>query len=115
MEPDPMSYLNRYSLLLFCLLFLAGCSGSSAFFPGAHKIEIRQGNVITQEMVDQLEIGMTKRQVRFVLGTPLLVDTFSGERWDYYFSDDKRDGEVVTKGVTLLFENELLSNIDSNL
>ncbi len=110
-----MSYMIRISLVFMCVLLLGGCGGSSVFFPGAHKVEIRQGNIVTQEMVDQLEIGMTKRQVRFVLGTPLLVDTFSGERWDYYFSDDRRDGEVEQRDVTLYFENELLSRIETDL
>lgn len=104
----------RSSVFLLCLV-LAGCSGSSAFFPGAHKIEIRQGNLVTQEMVDQLEIGMTMRQVRFVMGTPLLVDTFAGERWDYYYSIDRRDGEPEKRRATLRFENDSLVSIDTSI
>ena len=101
---------------VFCLAFtlvLSGCS--SAFFPGAYKIDIRQGNMVSQDMIDQLELGMTKRQVRFVMGTPLLIDTFEGERWDYYFSDDTRDGNVDQEFATLTFENDLLATIETSL
>ena len=77
--------------LCFTLL-LAGCASSTdsgsklISFPGAYKIDIQQGNVITQEMVDQLRPGMTRAQVQYVMGTPLLEDTFNKDRWDYVYS-----------------------------
>jgi len=71
------------------LIILSGCSYLK--FPGVYTLEIQQGNIVTQEMVDQLKPGMTKRQVRFVLGTPLIADTFEQDRWDYYYS--LRDGK----------------------
>ncbi len=55
-------------------------------FPGVYKIGIAQGNIITQEMVDQLRTGMTKRQVIFVMGTPLVRDPYHHDRWDYIYS-----------------------------
>lgn len=55
------------SLTLVGLLALAGCS-----FPGVYKIDIQQGNVVTQDMIDQLRPGMTRRQVRFIMGNPLI-------------------------------------------
>jgi outer membrane protein assembly factor BamE len=61
---------------------------------GPHKIDIQQGNVITQEMIDKLQPGMTRNQVRFILGTPLLVDPFRTDRWDYVYSM-KKGGELV--------------------
>ncbi len=61
---------------------------------GPHKIDIQQGNVITQEMIDKLQPGMTRNQVRFILGTPLLVDPFRTDRWDYVYSM-KKGGEVI--------------------
>ena len=58
-------------------LLLGGC---------AHKIEIQQGNVVTQAQMEQLKVGMDRRQVRALLGTPLLIDPFHPDRWDYYYS-----------------------------
>jgi outer membrane protein assembly factor BamE len=83
-------------LLPVLLAFIAGC----AEFPGVYKIDIEQGNVISQEMVDQLRPGMTKRQVRFIMGTPLIPDPFHQERWDYIYSmqpgGKKRDQQRLT-------------------
>lgn len=73
-----------------------------------YKYDIQQGNMITQDMVDQLKPGMTKSQVRFVMGTPLIADTFSQDRWDYYYSLEPAQGEEVRERVIILFENGLL-------
>jgi len=54
-----------------------------------HKLDIQQGNVVTQEMVDKLRPGMTRAQVRYVLGTPLVTDSFHQDRWDYFYSYKK--------------------------
>lgn len=87
-----------YTLLLTGLLTLAGCSSFS--FPGVYKLDIQQGNLVTQDMVNQLQPGMTAAQVRYVLGTPLLVDTFTQNRWEYLYSlqpgGDKRTQERLT-------------------
>ena len=66
------------SLTLVGLFALAGCS-----FPGVYKVDIQQGNVVTQDMIDQLRPGMTRKQVRFIMGNPLITDTFHANRWDY--------------------------------
>lgn len=99
----------RTLLALTALASLAGCTYFQ--FPGVHKIEIQQGNIITQEMVDQLKPGMTKRQVRFVLGTPLVADTFNQNRWDYFYSKRDPKGKVTQERITVLFENDTLSHI----
>ncbi len=61
-------------------LILAGC---------AHKIEIQQGNVVTQTQLEKLHPGLSRRQVRALLGSPLLIDTFHPDRWDYYYSNSR--------------------------
>lgn len=66
---------------------------------------IQQGNFISEEMVAQLKPGMTREQVRFILGTPLLTDLFHGERWDYPFRLDKGNGEVVSSRVVVFFKD----------
>lgn len=69
------------SLTLVGLFALAGCS-----FPGVYKVDIQQGNVVTQDMIDQLRPGMSRTQVRYVMGNPLITDTFHANRWDYLYS-----------------------------
>lgn len=89
------------------LLALAGCS-----FPGVYKIDIQQGNVVTQDMIDQLRSGMTRRQVRFVMGNPLLTDTFHADRWDYLYSLQPGGGERQQERVSVIFnDNEQLVSL----
>lgn len=77
----------------------------------AHKIDIQQGNVVSEEQLSQLQIGMDKRQVRQILGSPMLNDPFHQQRWDYYYSM-KQGGELVERyRVTLFFEGESLVRI----
>ena len=93
---------------LTCALALALlCAGCE--FPGIYKIDIEQGNIVTQKMVDQLQPGMTKSQVRYIMGTPLLKDTFHPNRWDYVHTM-QRDGEKRTeKRLTLYFKDGKLA------
>ncbi|MGB3123966.1 MAG: outer membrane protein assembly factor BamE [Pseudomonas sp.] len=86
------------SFTLVGLLALAGCS-----FPGVYKIDIQQGNVVTQDMIDQLRPGMTRRQVRFIMGNPLLTDTFHADRWDYLYSIQPGGGERQQERVSVIF------------
>ena len=87
------------SFTLAGLLVLAGCS-----FPGVHKIDIQQGNVVSQDMVDQLLPGMTTRQVRFIMGTPLITDTFHSNRWDYLYSIQLAGGTRKQERISLIFD-----------
>ncbi|WP_298183574.1 outer membrane protein assembly factor BamE [uncultured Pseudomonas sp.] len=86
------------SLSLTGLLALAGCS-----FPGVYKIDIQQGNVVTQDMIDQLRPGMTRKQVRFIMGNPLLTDTFHANRWDYLYSIQPGGGQRLQERVSVNF------------
>jgi outer membrane protein assembly factor BamE len=86
-----------------CLL-LSGCS----FFPGVYRLDIPQGNLITQQMVDQLRPGLSKRQVTFILGTPLLRDTFDQDRWDYIYGFQPGGGTRSQERLTVYFENDQL-------
>ena len=76
----------RLGLFLIPVILLSGCSYVPRI-PGVtpFRIEIQQGNYISQEAVSQLKLGMTKEQVRFVLGTPLVADIFHENRWDYVY------------------------------
>jgi len=88
------------SLTLVGLLALAGCS-----FPGVYKIDIQQGNVVTQDMIDQLRPGMTRRQVRFIMGNPLIQDTFNTNRWDYLYSLQPGGGQRQQERMSIFFND----------
>ncbi|SMP59972.1 outer membrane protein assembly factor BamE [Noviherbaspirillum suwonense] len=77
-----------------------------------YRPDIQQGNFISREMVAQLKEGMTRDQVRFVLGTPLLTDVFHNARWDYPFRMAKGNGEMTTSRVTLTFVDDKLARIE---
>lgn len=97
-------------LLVASALAISACSIPSLQFPGVYKIDIQQGNIITQEMIDQLRPGMTKRQVIFVMGTPLVRDPFHQDRWDYIYSYQPGGGIRGQEGLTMYFENDLLTH-----
>lgn len=70
------------------------------------RINIQQGNFISSEQIAQLKEGMTREQVRFILGTPLVADAFHADRWDYPFRLQKGNGEVTASRVTVFFKDE---------
>lgn len=92
------------------LLALAGCS-----FPGVYKIDIQQGNVVTQDMINQLRPGMTRRQVRFIMGNALLTDTFHPDRWDYLYSLQPGGGERQQERISVFFnQNDQLVSLSGD-
>lgn len=100
------------TLVLTVLLFLTGCSYLP---PILYKIDVQQGNVITEEMLDKLKPGMTKSQVLFVLGSPLIVDTFRDNRWDYVYIFREKGNLVEQKRLTVFFENDKIVHIENHL
>jgi len=99
----------RTLLISLAIACLSACSFVG--FPGVYKIDVEQGNIITQEMADQLQPGMSRRQVRFILGTPLVEDTFNQDRWDYPYV--KRNGlKVLSESrLTVMFDGDELQTV----
>ena len=96
--------LKVITLLLSVLLF------SSFSIPRIFQVVISQGNLVDQEMLDKLEIGMTESQVKFVMGTPLISDTFYPNRWDYFTSVTQGENSYTNQKITLYFkDNKLVS------
>ncbi len=95
-------------LLLLMSGLLSGCFSE-------FRISIPQGNIITPHAISQLKLGMTQRQVRFVLGTPLIRDPFNHDRWDYYHSLSKNGGKPVHHRLTLFFKNGILTSAEGDL
>jgi outer membrane protein assembly factor BamE len=80
-----------------------------------YKLDVQQGNVVTQESVSKLKKGMTKSEVRQVLGTPLLMDPFHGNRWDYYFSTEVRGRTKERTRFSVFFDNDKLVSITGDI
>lgn len=104
---QPISRRSALVLLPFAA-FLAACSNisevkvSDYFSP--YRIDVNQGNYVTQEMVAQLKPGQSREQVRFILGSPLIVDVFHGnDRWDYMYRFQPGQGEVQTRRLVVYF------------
>ena len=102
--------MRLYSILvLLCVFLFSSCSWIQ--FPSIHKVTVQQGNIVSQEMVDKLQIGMTKTQVQYILGTALVIDTFDPSRWDYYFTKVDSNNNKTKQQLILRFnqDNTLLS------
>src|SRR5512145_2008276 len=109
----------RYRSFVAAVLAAAlacGC-GFVPRIPGVtpYRIEIQQGNYVSPDMVAQLKPGMTKEQVRFILGTPMVTDIFHSERWDYVYWREMPNGTRETRKITLLFEQGQLARVDGDV
>jgi outer membrane protein assembly factor BamE len=93
---------------------IASAASWAPTFLGPYRPDVHQGNIITQEMVDQLRIGMTRDQVRFMLGTPLLVSEFRKDRVDYVYYLNPRRGQVQNRRLTLFFKDSKLDRFDND-
>lgn len=104
----------RTSIAVMITAFLSACAGF-----GVHKIDIQQGNLVTQEQLAKVKPGMSRQDVKNLLGTPLLQDVFNANRWDYLFSDERgkygpfgRDTQKFK--VTVMFADEKVAKIEGN-
>lgn len=77
-----------------------------------YRVDIPQGNFVSEEMLTQLKVGMTPDQVRFALGTPLITDIFHADRWDYVFRMLKTNDEVLSSRVTVFFKDGRMSRFE---
>ena len=107
-------------LPLALISFLAtGCATFDRYAPswrsfGVYKIDINQGNYLSQDAVDRLKVGMTQAQVRQTLGTPLLTDIFHADRWDYVYWREAQDGKREQRKVALFFEDNKLTRMEGD-
>jgi len=98
----------RAAALCVTLVALAGCATADQYVPswrsfGVYKIDINQGNYLSQDMVDKLKVGMTPAQVKQVLGTPLVNSAFRPDRWDYVYEYSRQGRVVEHRNFTLYF------------
>ncbi|MFQ5658794.1 MAG: outer membrane protein assembly factor BamE [Gammaproteobacteria bacterium] len=102
---------------LIILVATAGCFHNDGEFklPGVYRLDVQQGNVIEQEMIDKLKPGMLKNQVRFIMGTPAVIDPFHPDRWDYIYTFSKGGGKRKRLHVTLHFKEDKLTYLDGDI
>jgi outer membrane protein assembly factor BamE len=115
--------LLRWSAAAFAALCLAGCASTTDtaqkynldnFIPlitqfGVYKLDINQGNYISQDMVDKLKVGQTKAQVKTTLGTPLLTSAFRDNRWDYVYEFQRAGRVREHRQFTVYFKDDALA------
>ena len=97
-------------------LIIISIIAATLFFMGCepHRIDIQQGNKVTPENFEKLKIGMTRNQVVFILGSPLLIDPFHQDRWDYIYYLKPGNRAVLQSRLTLYFEGDSLTKIDDS-
>jgi outer membrane protein assembly factor BamE len=102
--------MKRFLLLL---PFLAACSNTPQItnYLSPYRIDVRQGNFVTQEMVAQLKPGLTREQVRFILGSPLVADMFHVDRWDYVYRFQPGKGEAQQRRLVVFFQDNKLTRV----
>jgi outer membrane protein assembly factor BamE len=112
-----------WTLTLAAALATAGCalgkkqeddysSSMLSNLPFVYKMTVQQGNIITERMVNQVELGMNREQVRYLLGTPLLTDMFHTDRWDYVYTIKRGHKPMEIKRLTLWFEADQLVSVE---
>ena len=109
--------MTRALLITGLTVILAGCSlpdPRNLRFPGVYRVTVQQGNVITQDMVDRLKPGMTGRQVRFIMGEPVINNTFRPDRWDYVYTVQPGGGARLAQRLTLYFEADALVGFEGD-
>jgi outer membrane protein assembly factor BamE len=109
--------MKRLLVLIFSALLVACSSNPEGGTSLVYRIDVRQGNMVTQDMVAQLKPGLTKDQVRFILGTPLVADMFHADRWDYLyrFRPGRDYSEVEQRHLVVFFEQGKLLRVGGDV
>jgi outer membrane protein assembly factor BamE len=101
------SSLRLLAALCAGVLFLSAC---------VYRIDIQQGNLLRDSDIDRVQVGMTRSQVQFLLGTPMVADSFHRDRWDYaYYFRHGHSRETQHRWVIVYFENERVAKIEKNV
>lgn len=101
-------------LAVLASLTLASCTTILTHLPGVYSVDVQQGNIVDQPMIDQLRPSMNKRQVLYIMGSPMLVDFFHQKRWDYLYSAQVEGGDRQQKRISLYFENDQLIGVQGD-
>jgi len=98
------------------LTHLNACGYEGGFkLPGVYRVDVQQGNVIEQEMLSRLKPGMDKNQVKFIMGTPAIVDPFHTDQWEYIYTFSRGGARRDQRHITLHFKDEKLAYVDGDV
>lgn len=111
----PRAHMYKMLIIAAAALYLNGCSTKLVPAITPYKMDIQQGNHVSPEALAKIKPGMTKSQVRFALGTPLVNDPFHANRWDYIYRLQKRGRLVEEHKATLIFDGDILTKIDTDI
>jgi outer membrane protein assembly factor BamE len=106
-----MRVVARLAILISALL-LSACNNFE--FPWVYRLAVDQGNVVKQEMIDQLQPGMSKEQVQFIMGTPMIQNTFREDRWDYLFTLQRGNDVLKQYRMSMFFKDDQLTHYTGN-
>jgi outer membrane protein assembly factor BamE len=105
---------TTHLLLLLISISLISCSTIPDHIPGVYRLDIEQGNIIDQTMIDELRPNMTKRQVLYILGSPMLIDVFHQKRWDYIYSKQPGGQARQQQRISLFFKDDTLVSVQGD-
>jgi outer membrane protein assembly factor BamE len=103
-----------YPLMFASGMILTSCTTIMNNLPGVYSLDIQQGNIIDQSMIDQLRPKMTKRQVLYIMGSSMLIDVFHQERWDYLYSEQPGGSPRKQKRISLFFNGDELAGVQGD-
>jgi len=113
-KPSGFTLYRRSGMRLLTVYCLFSISACAAWLPEAHRIDLQQGNTVKLEQLEGIEVGMTKAEVRKVMGSPMLSDPFHEQRWDYIYRFIPNKGFERKSLLTLYFEEDVLVKIDDS-
>ena len=103
--------ISTLMVMLYCVTVISACA---SWLPEPHKLDLQQGNTVKLEQLESIKIGMTKSEVRKIMGSPMLADPFHTQRWDYIYRFIPNKGFERKSLLTLYFEDEVLIKIDDS-
>ncbi len=106
-------YYNYIPLIRRMILVAAIVAAATVAIGCVYRINIQQGNLLDADLIDQVEVGMTRTQVRFLLGTPLVNNPFDEDRWDYYYYFRAgKSRKTTTQHFVVFFDGDQVSRVD---
>lgn len=106
--------MRSAACLAVMLFLLSACGGDPFWLPRAHKISIQQGNLLNEQQLAQVTVGMNKQQVSSLIGTPVEKTPFRNNQWDYVYTRAPAGSAVKARRASIIFEDDVVARIDTS-